>query len=85
MHYEEGFISKEAADKINFYRNRGGRIFAVGTTVLRLLESSKDENGKIKAFCGETNIFIKPGWNINTISHIFKPLSYFQEGLKNSS
>ena len=50
MHYEEGFISKEAADKINFYRNRGGRIFAVGTTVLRLLESSKDENGKIKAF-----------------------------------
>ena len=67
MHYEEGFISKEAADKINFYRNRGGRIFAVGTTVLRLLESSKDENGKIKAFCGETNIFIKPGWNINTI------------------
>lgn len=67
MHYEEGIITKESANKINYFKKKGGRIFAVGTTVLRLLESSKDDEGKIKAFDGETNIYIKPGWKINTI------------------
>jgi len=67
MHYEEGIITKESANKINYLKKKGGRIFAVGTTVLRLLESSKDDEGKIKAFDGETNIYIKPGWKINTI------------------
>ena len=67
MHYEEGIISQESANKINYFKKKGGKIFAVGTTVLRLLESSKDDEGKIKAFDGETNIYIKPGWKINTI------------------
>ena len=67
MHYEKGLITKESANKINYLKKKGGRVFAVGTTVLRLLESSKDCEGKIKAFDGETNIFIKPGWKINTI------------------
>ena len=43
------------------------RIFAVGTTVLRLLESSKDSKGHIKSFTGETNIFLKPGTKINSV------------------
>ena len=67
MHYEKGLITKESANKINYFKKKGGRVFAVGTTVLRLLESSKDREGKVKAFDGETNIYIKPGWKINTI------------------
>ena len=67
MHYEKGLITQKSANKINYLRKKGGRVFAVGTTVLRLLESSKDHEGKIKAFDGETNIFIKPGWKVNTI------------------
>lgn len=67
MHYEKGIISKSEAKKINKAKKKGGRIIAVGTTVLRLLESSKDENGFIKAFNGETNIFIKPGWKVDTV------------------
>ena len=53
--------------EINYLKKKGGKVFAVGTTILRLLESSKDSEGKIKAFDGETNIYIKPGWKINTI------------------
>jgi len=67
MHFEKGIITQESANKINFLKKNGGRVFAVGTTVLRLLESSKDHKGIIKAFDGETNIFIKPGWKVNTI------------------
>ena len=67
MHYEKGIIPKSEAEKINKTKINGGRIIAVGTTVLRLLESSKDKNGFIKAFDGETNIFIKPGWKVNTV------------------
>ena len=67
MHFEKGIITQESANKINFLKKNGGRVFAVGTTVLRLLESSKDHKGIVKAFDGETNIFIKPGWKVNTI------------------
>ena len=57
---------KRISNKINYFK-KGWEDFAVGTTVLRLLESSKDSEGKVKAFDGETNIYIKPGWKINTI------------------
>ena len=67
MHYEYGKISKYSAKKINQTRLNGKKIIAVGTTVLRLLETSKDKNGKILPFEGETDIFIKPGWKVNTI------------------
>ena len=46
MHFEYGVISQKAANEINKIRKGGGKIFAVGTTVLRLLESSKDSKGK---------------------------------------
>ena len=67
MHYEYGKISKYSAKKINQTRHNGRKIIAVGTTVLRLLETSKNKNGKILPFEGETNMFIKPGWKVNTI------------------
>lgn len=67
MHFENGAISNKSANIINKTKKEGGRIIAVGTTVLRLLESAKDSNGFIKPFNGQTNIFIKPGYNINTI------------------
>ncbi len=70
MHYEDGIISKKSAQEINKVKTDGGKIIAVGTTVLRLLESSKDENGYIKPFKASTNIFIAPGWKINSVDGI---------------
>ena len=67
MHIEYGEISKRTSNLINKLRSNGGKIIAVGTTVLRILESSKDKNGKVLPFKGNTNIFIKPGWKINTV------------------
>ena len=67
MHYEYGCISKKSSEEINKVKNNGGRIIAIGTTVLRLLESSKDSKGYISPYKGETNIFIKPGWEINSV------------------
>ncbi len=70
MHFEEGIISKDSAEKINKVKDSGGKIIAVGTTVLRLLESSKNIHGYIKPFQANTNIFIRPGWKINSIDGI---------------
>jgi S-adenosylmethionine:tRNA ribosyltransferase-isomerase len=62
MHSEWGEIDEAAATALNEARARGGRIVPVGTTSLRLLESAADEDGTIRAFRGETDIFIKPGY-----------------------
>ena len=67
MHYEQCEITKKSAEIINTVRNQGKKCIAVGTTVLRLLETAKDRNGKISEYKGETNIFIKPGWKVNSI------------------
>jgi S-adenosylmethionine:tRNA ribosyltransferase-isomerase len=61
LHAERGFLSAETAARINATRDTGGRIVAIGTTSLRLLESACDEAGKIHPFAGETEIFITPG------------------------
>jgi S-adenosylmethionine:tRNA ribosyltransferase-isomerase len=61
MHAELGTISPEAAAALNEAKARGGRIVAVGTTSLRLLESAARADGTIVAFAGETGIFITPG------------------------
>ena len=66
MHAEAGEVSAEAAAALNSVRARGGRIVAVGTTALRLLESAADAGGEIKAFAGETSIFITPGYRFRT-------------------
>jgi S-adenosylmethionine:tRNA ribosyltransferase-isomerase len=67
MHSEWGQISAETADRLNAARAKGGRLIAVGTTVLRLLESAADENGLIQPFEGDTDIFITPGYKFRAI------------------
>src|SRR5882672_4201727 len=58
MHAEFGTVTAEVAEALNAARAAGGRIVAVGSTALRLLESAAGEDGKLYAFSGETTIFI---------------------------
>ncbi|GAC1328850.1 MAG: tRNA preQ1(34) S-adenosylmethionine ribosyltransferase-isomerase QueA [Beijerinckiaceae bacterium] len=67
MHAEWGALSAETAHALNAARARGGRIVAVGTTALRLLESAANEGGAIRAFSGETSIFIEPGYRFRAV------------------
>jgi len=67
MHAEWGEIPRETADALNAARAAGGRIVAVGTTALRLLESAADATGAIRAYVGETDIFIRPGHRFRAI------------------
>ncbi|MBQ9235993.1 MAG: tRNA preQ1(34) S-adenosylmethionine ribosyltransferase-isomerase QueA [Alphaproteobacteria bacterium] len=67
MHAEFGQISAEAAAAVNEAKRQGRRIIAVGTTSLRLLESAADEQGMVHPFCGETDIFITPGYRFKAI------------------
>ncbi len=67
MHAEWGTIDAAAAARLNEARARGGRIVAVGTTSLRILESAADESGKIKPFAGDTSIFITPGYEFRAV------------------
>mgnify|MGYP001765256034 CR=1 FL=1 len=67
MHYESGTLAVETAERLNAVRARGGRIVAVGTTSLRILESACDEAGRLAAFAGATNIFITPGRRVRSI------------------
>jgi S-adenosylmethionine:tRNA ribosyltransferase-isomerase len=67
MHAEWGTISRETADALNAARAGGGRIVAVGTTSLRLLESAAAEDGTIKPFAGDTAIFITPGYRFRAV------------------
>jgi S-adenosylmethionine:tRNA ribosyltransferase-isomerase len=67
MHSEWGTISRETADALNVARGKGGRIVAVGTTSLRLLESAAAEDGTIKPFAGDTAIFITPGYRFRAV------------------
>src|SRR5712672_2685753 len=61
MHSEWGSISSDTAAALNAARAKGGRIIAVGTTSLRLLESAATEDGIIQPFENETSIFVTPG------------------------
>jgi len=61
MHAEWGEITPDTAAAITAARAAGGRVIAVGTTALRLLESAADGQGGVGAFRGETDIFIRPG------------------------
>ena len=67
MHSEYYSIHAEDAELINKVKAEGGRIIAVGTTSTRTLESNADENGKITAASGWTNIFIYPGYKFKCI------------------
>lgn len=67
MHAEWGRIDAATADRLNAARQSGGRIIAVGTTSLRLLESATGEDGIIRPFDGDTAIFITPGYRFRAI------------------
>ncbi|MDB5566355.1 MAG: Queuosine biosynthesis protein, partial [Tardiphaga sp.] len=67
MHAEWGTISRETADALNAARASGGRIVAVGTTSLRLLESAATEDGLIHPFADDTAIFITPGYRFRAV------------------
>jgi S-adenosylmethionine:tRNA ribosyltransferase-isomerase len=67
MHPERGEISAATANALNAARAAGGRIVAAGTTALRLLESAAGEDGKLKAFSGETALFITPGYPFKAV------------------
>ena len=69
MHTEYFSISSESAERINRAKASGGRVVCVGTTSCRTLESAADESGVIQPMCGETGIFIYPGYH-------FKDLAY---------
>ncbi|MBW6522051.1 tRNA preQ1(34) S-adenosylmethionine ribosyltransferase-isomerase QueA [Sphingomonas sp. RHCKR47] len=67
MHAEWGRIDAATADRLNAVRARGGRVIAVGTTSLRLIESAAGADGVIRAFEGDTSIFITPGYTFRGI------------------
>ncbi len=62
MHAEWGTLTQATVEKINATRAAGGRVIAIGTTSLRLLESAATDVGVIKPFTGKTDIFITPGY-----------------------
>ncbi len=67
MHAEWGEITEAAATAINAARRAGGRVVAVGSTALRLLETAARDDGRLGAFSGETDIFILPGTRIKAV------------------
>lgn len=67
MHSEFGRINAGTAMRLNAAREAGGRLIAVGTTSLRLLESAVGDNGRIQEFAGDTDIFITPGYRFRAV------------------
>jgi S-adenosylmethionine:tRNA ribosyltransferase-isomerase len=67
MHAEWGRIDQAAANRLNAAKAAGGRLIAVGTTSLRLLESAASDDGLIKPFEGDTAIFITPGYRFKAV------------------
>jgi S-adenosylmethionine:tRNA ribosyltransferase-isomerase len=67
MHAEWGRIDAATAARLNAARAAGGRLIAVGTTSLRLIESAASDAGEIGAFEGDTAIFITPGYRFKAI------------------
>ena len=67
MHSEWGRIDADTAQRLNAARAAGGRLIAVGTTSLRLLESAADDDGIIRPFQGDTAIFITPGYRFRAV------------------
>lgn len=67
MHGEYGSITVETAQRINEAKARGGRIVAVGSTSLRLLETAANAEGRISPFTGETKLFVIPGYRFKIV------------------
>lgn len=67
MHSEWGEIDQATVERINARRAKGGRVIAVGTTSLRLLETASRATGTLQPFMGDTDIFITPGFRFRTV------------------
>jgi S-adenosylmethionine:tRNA ribosyltransferase-isomerase len=67
MHAEPGLVDAEAAAAIEGARRNGGRVVAVGTTSLRLLEAVADEDGAVRTFAGDVDPFILPGYRFKVV------------------
>lgn len=67
MHFEEYELSTEAAEKVNRTKASGGRVIAVGTTSVRVLETCSDEAGRVAARSGSTDIFIYPPYRFRCV------------------
>lgn len=67
MHSEWGDIDQATVERINRRRAAGGRVIAVGTTSLRLLETASRATGNLEPFIGDTDIFITPGFRFRTV------------------
>ncbi|MES1159027.1 MAG: tRNA preQ1(34) S-adenosylmethionine ribosyltransferase-isomerase QueA [Terricaulis silvestris] len=71
MHAEWREIPEATAEAVNRARAEGRRIIAIGTTALRSLESAADENGRVRAESGETDIFITPGYRFRAVDGLW--------------
>ena len=78
MHSEHGSIAGDAAERLNQARSSGGRLIAIGTTSVRVLESAA-QSGQLQAWDGETDLFIRPGFEFQAVDglltnfHLPKP------------
>ena len=70
IHSEFYMIDEEAAEKINRAKENGRKVICVGTTSCRTIESAADENGKLKACSGWTEIFIYPGYQFKVLDEL---------------
>ena len=70
MHSEYYIMDEETAEQINSTRQNGGKIWAVGTTACRTLETIADENGTVRPQSGWTDIFIYPGYHFKVVDHL---------------
>ena len=64
---ERGEVSTATAAVLNEIQARGGRIVAVGSTSLRLLESTAEDSGRLRAFSGETSLYVTPGYRFRAV------------------
>lgn len=67
MHSEWGELAEQAAQEMASLRSNGGRVIAVGTTVVRTLESAAANNRLLQGWSGETNLFIRPPYEFKAI------------------
>ena len=67
LHAERGLLTTAAAERLNRARAAGGRLVAIGTTALRLLESAAQPDGTLRSFDGETDLYILPGYKFRAV------------------
>jgi S-adenosylmethionine:tRNA ribosyltransferase-isomerase len=67
MHAERGEVTADTADLIDAARQNGGRVVAIGTTSLRLMETAASDDGTLRPFSGETTLFVTPGYRFRIV------------------